>query len=216
MFKNRIEAADQLAEVLESYNEDDLLILAIPRGGLPLGARIAEKLNAAMDVILTKKIGHPSNKEYAIGALSLESYFIDDRLGVSQQYIMDEVVRLRAILKEKYQLYYRQCQPISIKNRRVIIVDDGIATGNTMVATIALAANEQPKDIIVAVPVAPIESLRKISSSAFVLKCICLKTPTDFHSVGQYYEDFSTVSDSEAVLLLERSRGRKSKINDKN
>lgn len=208
MFKNRIEAADQLAEVLKNYNEDNLLILAIPRGGLPLGARIAEKLNAALDVILTKKIGHPSNKEYAIGALSLESYFIDDRLGISQQYIMDEVVRLRAILKEKYQLYYRQCQPIAMKNRRVIIVDDGVATGNTMLATIALATKEQPKDILVAVPVSPVETLRKISSSAFVLKCICLKTPTDFQSVGQFYEDFSTVSDSEAVLLLEQSRGK--------
>lgn len=209
MYKNRIEAADRLAEALESYNEKDLLILAIPRGGLPLGARIAEKLNADLDVILTKKIGHPSNKEFAIGALNLKTYHLDDIPGISKQYISDEIIRLRGKLKEKYQLYYKHCQPISVKDRRVLLVDDGIATGNTMLATIALVATEQPKEIIVAVPVAPVETLRKISSSPNVLRCICLKTPANFQAVGQFYDDFSAVSDSEAVQLLEQSRAKK-------
>lgn len=203
MFKDRIDAGTQLAEKLFVFKKENVVVLAIPRGGLPLGAIIARALNAPLDVALTKKIGHPYNKEYAIGAVSLENIILNDAIGVTKGYIEEETARLRIKLKERHNQYYKNNLPQNLKDKSVIIVDDGIATGNTILVTIDLVKMQDPKKIVVAIPVAPPSTVRKLEDSPEVDEVICLETPYDFRAVGQFYEEFFQVSDQEAINLLE-------------
>ncbi len=206
MFKDRIDAGTQLADKLLEFKSQNVVVLAIPRGGLPLGAIVAKALNALLDVALTKKIGHPSNKEYAIGAVSLENIILSDAVGVTKGYIEEETTRLRKKLKERHNQYYKNNVPQNIKDKTVIIVDDGIATGNTILVTIELVKMQNPNKIIVAIPVAPLSTVRKLENSPEIDEVICLETPYNFHAVGQFYEEFYQVSDQEAIQLLEESR----------
>ncbi len=206
MFKDRIDAGTQLAEKLLEFKSQNGVVLAIPRGGLPLGAIVAKALNAPLDVVLTKKIGHPYNKEYAIGAVSLENIILSDAIGVTKGYIEEETARLRKKLKERHNQYYKNNEPQNIKDKTVIIVDDGIATGNTILVTIELVKMQNPNKIIVAIPVAPPLTVRKLEDFPEVDKVICLETPYDFHAVGQFYEEFNQVSNQEAIQFLEESK----------
>ena len=203
MFKDRIDAGMQLAESLLDYRNRDVVVLAIPRGGLPLGAIIAKKLNAPLDVALTKKIGHPFNKEYAIGALSLENSILNDAVGVTKGYIDEEINKLRKKLKERHNQYYKNNVPQNLEDRTVIIVDDGIATGNTILVTVDLVKMQNPKKIVVAIPVAPPSTVKKLENYPGLDAVICLETPYNFHAVGQFYEEFYQVSDEEAINLFE-------------
>jgi len=205
MFKDRIDAGTQLAEKLLAFKSQNVVVLAIPRGGLPLGAIVAKALNAPLDVALTKKIGHPYNKEYAIGAVSLENIILSDAIGVTKGYIEEETVRLRKKLKERHKQYYKNNEPQNLKDKTVIIIDDGIATGNTILVTIELVKMQNPNKIVVAIPVAPPSTVRKLEASSEVDEVICLETPYNFHAVGQFYQEFFQVSDQEAVNLLEES-----------
>ena len=205
MFKDRIDAGTQLAEKLLALKSQNVVVLAIPRGGLPLGAIVAKALNAPLDVALTKKIGHPYNKEYAIGAVSLENIILSDAIGVTKGYIEEETTRLRKKLKERHNQYYKNNEPQNIKDKTVIIIDDGIATGNTILVTIELVKMQNPNKIVVAVPVAPPSTVRKLENAPEVDEVICLETPFNFHAVGQFYEEFYQVSDQEAIQLLEES-----------
>lgn len=204
MFKDRIDAAQQLAERLNSYkNKEPKVVLAIPRGGLPLGAIIAKALEADLDVALSKKIGHPYNKEYAIGAVSLESVILNKELDIPKAYIEEETKRIRETLKSRQNQYYKHRNPQKLKDRVIIIVDDGIATGNTIRATAELVSGQNPKKVIVAVPVAPESAIRRLESSDYIDEVVCLLTPSDFRAVGQYYKNFDQVSDREAIQILE-------------
>lgn len=204
MFKDRIDAAQQLAERLNSYkNKEPKVVLAIPRGGLPLGAIIAKALKAELDVALSKKIGHPYNKEYAIGAVSLESVILNKELDIPKAYIEEETKRIRETLKSRQNQYYKHRNRQKLKDRVIIIVDDGIATGNTIRATAELVSGQNPKKVIVAVPVAPESAIRRLESSDHIDEVVCLLTPSDFRAVGQYYKNFDQVSDREAIQILE-------------
>lgn len=205
MFKDRIDAGTQLAEKLLAFKSQNVVVLAIPRGGLPLGAIVAKALNAPLDVALTKKIGHPYNKEFAIGAVSLENIILNEAIGVTKGYIEEETVRLRKKLKERHKQYYKNNEPQNLKDKTVIIIDDGIATGNTILVTIELVKMQNPNKIVVAIPVAPPSTVRKLEASSEVDEVICLETPYNFHAVGQFYQEFFQVSDQEAVNLLEES-----------
>ncbi len=205
MFNDRFDAAHQLAMQLTEYkNNKDVVVIAIPRGGLELGYVIAKELNAPLDVLLTKKIGAPFEPEVAIGSVSLEHALIDPRFATLvpayQIYIEQEIRKIRSLLKERYKQYRDDKQPLSMKNKIVIVSDDGVATGYTLLAAIELIKKEHPKKIIVAVPVAPRDTAKKIQATAD--KLICLIIPETFHSVGQFYHDFSQVEDTEAVRLL--------------
>ncbi len=205
MFKDRNDAGIQLAKNLLKYENQNVVVLAIPRGGLPIGSIVAKELNAPLDVALTKKIGHPYQKEYAIGAVSLENIILTDAVGVTKSYIEEETIRIRKKLKERHDQYYKNRLPQNLKDKTVIIVDDGIATGNTILVTTELVKTQNPTRIIVAIPVAPPSSVRKIEESAVVDEVVCLETPYNFHAVGQFYEEFQQVSDQEAIELLEES-----------
>jgi predicted phosphoribosyltransferase len=209
MFQDRTDAGIQLAEKLAFYQDQDVVVLAIPRGGLPLGAIVAKALNAPLDVALIKKIGHPNNKEYAIGAVSLESVITSDTVNIPKRYIEEETSQIRDLLTLRYKQYYKEGKPHDLKDKVVIIVDDGIATGNTLLATVELIHKHKPKAIVVAIPVAPPSSLKILEDSPHVNEVICLETPYNFMAVGQFYEEFDAVSDQEAIKILQETNKNK-------
>lgn len=203
MFRDRIDAGIQLANKLLPFKAKNVVVLAIPRGGLPIGAIVAKALQAPLDVALSKKIGHPFNKEYAIGAVSLENSILNDVSGIHKNYIAEETTAIREKLKKRHQQYYKSREPEDLKDKLVIIIDDGIATGNTINVTAKLVSAQKPKKIIVAIPVAPRSAVKSLENSSSIDQVICLQTPYDFRAVGQFYEFFNQVSDEEAIQLLE-------------
>ena len=209
MFEDRIDAGTQLVHKLLKYKDKNVVVLAIPRGGLPIGAIVAQALKAPLDVVLTKKIGHPDHKEFAIGAVSLQDIILTDAMGVSQDYIDIEVARIRKKLRERHAQYYKQRTPEMLKDKTVIIIDDGIATGNTLLATVKLVNKQNPKIIVVAVPVAPRSVIQKFKTDPNIGEVICLLVPDNFWAVGQFYENFEQVSDEEAISFLEESKHKK-------
>lgn len=207
MYTNREEAGKLLANKLTNYKDNkEVVIVAIPRGGVPVGYEISNKLNVPLEIVLSKKIGHPFNKEYAIGAVTIENSILSDAADeVSPVYIYDETEQMRALLKQRHQLYYGDKKPLPLKDKIVILVDDGIATGNTIISCIQLIQLQKPSKMIVALPVAPNSSLRKIREMPEVNEVICLSAPVNFQSVGQFYEDFDQVNDNEVVALLKKA-----------
>jgi putative phosphoribosyl transferase len=213
MFKNRKEAAELLVERLDKFKDTDSVILAIPRGGVPIGHYLATKLNLEMDIALSKKIGHPLNPEFAIGSVSLYGSNVNTGISeISENYIKRETENLLNKLRQKHQLYTKNRKPIIIKNRTVIVTDDGIATGNTMHGIIVMLKKIQPSQIIIAVPVAPPDTVYNLKKE--VDEIICLDTPWNFMAVGQFYEEFSQVEDDEVISLLNDPKVKKTnKIN---
>lgn len=206
MFTNRKEAGCLLAKKLSEFsNHKNAIIVAVPRGGVPVGKAVAEKLNLPLEIVLSKKIGHPLNKEYAIGAITLKNSVLTDIENVSREYIEAETQSIRKLLENRFQMYYGYKKPISFKNKIIIVVDDGVATGNTLISSIQLIELEKPSEIIVALPVAPKSALNRIETLAKVNKIICLLTPTIFNAVGQFYRNFNQVSDQEVIELLNKN-----------
>ena len=201
MYRDRYDAALKLISLLEKFKKDKSVVLAIPRGGVPIGYYIARTFHFPLDLLLTKKIGHPLNKELAIGAVSLEDEIIDDYPYIAKDYIDNQILEIRESLKQRYEKFLGNRTPIDLKNKTVIIVDDGIATGNTLLAAIKMIRNRSPKKIIVAVPVAPTDSAKKISHK--VDELICPLITNDFTGVGAYYLDFSQVTDEEVIQLMD-------------
>ena len=213
-FEDRIDAGQQLAEALKKYqDEQGVLILALPRGGVPVAYEIASILHLPMTVFIVRKLGVPGHEELAMGALAEENICIMSDGLVKQLGISDEQVRF-VVEKEKEELkrriqYYRQAQALpSFLKKTIILVDDGIATGSTMKAAIIAIRTCQPKEIILAVPVASQDSLSELSR--LVDKVVCLMSPEPFYSVGQWYEAFPQTSDEDVIALLEKSKGQKS------
>jgi putative phosphoribosyl transferase len=197
MFKDRTDAGNALALKLKKYKGKDGVILAIPRGGVPVAAVLARELGMPMEVLLSKKIGHPLNPEYAIGAVSLEDRVISPHPDVEQEYIEKETVRIRKKLAEHYQRFMGDKRPISLHDKIVIIVDDGIATGNTLLSTLPMIRKQRPKKIIIAVPVSPSGAVLRLSRS--VNEMVVALIPDAFYGVGGFYVDFRQVSDEEVV-----------------
>lgn len=204
IYKDREDAAFALIPKLEEYRNKDCVVMAIPRGGVPLGYVVARHFGFPMELLLTKKIGHPNNREYAIGAVSLETELIDENSGVPDAYLQEEISRIRQSLRERRDKFMGNRLPVDIKDQIVIIIDDGIATGHTMLASIALLRSKQPKKIVVAVPVAAQETAGKIKKLAD--EFICPYYPEEFYGVGACYEDFSEVTDDDVIKLLEQSQ----------
>jgi putative phosphoribosyl transferase len=209
MFEDRNDAGTQMAKKLTKFKEENVVVLAIPRGGLPVGAQVAKSLQAPLDVVLTKKIGYPTNKEYAIGAVSLESIVLTNAMGIEKSYIDQETARIRKTLRDRYNQYYKHQSPVNLKNKTIIIVDDGVATGNTLLATIELVYKQKPSKIIIAIPVAPASAIYKISNTENVDEVICILIPDNFRAVGQFYKNFEQVTDQEAIQILEKTNSKK-------
>ncbi len=200
VFYNREDAGMQLAAKLQKFKNSNTVVLAVPRGGVPVACQIAKELGLPMDIILTKKIGHPANKEYAIGAASLHDYFVLPHEGVTAAYITEEVAQIRRRLKEMHRLMADNRLPPAVQGKTVIIVDDGIATGNTLLATVHLLRKSNPGKIIIAAPVASQSAVNKLEMETD--EVITVLTPDVFFGVGAFYEDFSQVTDEEVLHYL--------------
>jgi putative phosphoribosyl transferase len=204
MFNDRKHAGILLAASLKHYqNDEDVVVIAIPRGGIIAGYEIAKYLNAPLDILLVKKIGHPENKECAIGAISMDKRMITYDEGISKEYIKSETERIQQKLKDQYLMFFGDRTPTTLENKKVIIVDDGIATGNTLMMVIEVVKAANPKKVIVAVPVGPMDIISQLNSRTD--EVICLETPHPFHAVGAHYRTFGQVENETVVQLLNDS-----------
>jgi predicted phosphoribosyltransferase len=202
MYYDRIDAGLVLAKELMKYKNDPGVVLAVPRGGVPIAYYVATQLGFPLDLLLTKKIGHPGNSEYAIGAVSLTDRFVVPHEGVSQEYIDRETERIRKKLKEMYVKFMGDKDPEPIKDKTVIVIDDGIATGNTLLSTISMLKKGGPAKIIIAVPVASQNAIKKLSG--LVDEIVCPLIPDTFYGVGGFYKNFDQVSDEEVLMYLNK------------
>ena len=205
MFKNRIDAANQLLKLLQKYKDrNDVVVVAIPRGSLPMGEVLAQGLHAPLDVVLTKKIGAPHNSELAIGAVSMDSYSLHPSYAhfATPEYMKDEIPKLQEKLKKQHLLYKGDDDDDSnaLHNKIVIVVDDGVATGRTFVETMKFIRRQTPQKIIAAIPVIPIDTVPLINK--FADKVISIIAPVNFQAVSQFYQEFPQVDDDEAVAIL--------------
>lgn len=201
IFRDRVDAGKQMVPLLREYeNADNGVVVALPRGGIIPAKVIADELRLPLEVVMVKKIGHPMNKEYAIGAISLTSQILDPNVDVNPDYINSETSRLRSLMRERHKQYYKNRDPLNLSGKTVILVDDGVATGSTMLAAIQLLREERVVSIIAAVPVGPKETLDELRKA--VDEVICLEMPEPFSAVGNHYEHFDQVSDEEVESIL--------------
>jgi putative phosphoribosyl transferase len=207
-FPNRTEAGRLLARELERYaGRDDVVVLALPRGGVPVGFEVAQTLAAPLDVCVVRKLGVPGQRELAMGAIASGGLIVRDqelvhRLGIPEQLIQGAIADELRELERREAAYRGDREPPELEGKTVIVVDDGLATGATMRAA-ALAVREQnPARVIVAVPVAPAETCERLRGD--VDEVVCTLTPEFFYAVGFWYDDFSQTSDDEVRELLAR------------
>ncbi|MRI59303.1 MAG: phosphoribosyltransferase [Epsilonproteobacteria bacterium] len=204
VFRDRFEAGELLAEALKEYAKDpDTIVLALPRGGVPVAYVIAKRLGLPMDIFFVKKIPSPYNPEAAVGAVSENGLeYLNRRalmmLNISRPYIEEQKRAILDKIIQKRALYGKSRIPV--EGKRVILVDDGVATGASMYLATKALKEEGAKEVIIAVPVAPAESLALLKEVAD--KVVVLQVPMDFMAVGQYYEDFHQLSDEEVMDLL--------------
>lgn len=205
MFFNRDEAAEMLAERLKGYKGKNPLILAIPRGAVPMAKIIAEALDGSFDVVLVRKLRAPLYPEFAIGSVDESGWtYIADyatSAGADSEYIEYEKQSQLDIIKKRRVQYTPIRPPIDPAGRIVIVIDDGLATGATMISALHGLRNRKPAKLICAVPVSPAETLIKIAELAD--EVICLETPNDFQAVGQFYVHFPQVEDDEVIEILQ-------------
>lgn len=204
-FHDRADAASQLAHKLAQYKGQHPLVLAIPRGAVPMAKIIADKLEGELDVVLVAKISAPINHEFAIGSVTENglTYIADwaTESGATQEYINEQVELLLKKMRERRNQYTALLTPINAKDRIVIIIDDGLATGATMIAALHSIRKMQPKLLVMAVPVASLSALDEVKKYADVV--VCLLAPMYFRAVGLFYESFPQVSDEEVIEILQ-------------
>lgn len=206
-FDNRLDAARQLADALRGYRGNDPLILAIPRGAVPMGAEIARQLGGDLDVVLVRKLAAPGNPELAIGAVDetgwsyVAPYAAD--LGVHAPYIDAQRREQLKLLASRRALYTPRTHGFEVNGRTCIVVDDGLATGATMIAALHSVRARKPERLVCAVPVASASGLAHVRPYADDV--VCLEQPLDFGAVARFYQDFPQVSDDEVVASLRQA-----------
>jgi len=209
IFKDRQEAGQQLAEKLMKFKDENPVIIALPRGGVVTGYEAAKKLNAPLDVMITRKLGAPFQPELGVGAIAPGDIHILNLdaisfLGISKDEMEEIIKREKIEMYRRIKLYRRDLPPLDLSGKTVIIVDDGLATGITAGAAVLAIRRMTPEKIILAAPVSPIDTANKFRDE--VDEFICLQEPVDFFAVGAYYVNFDQVTDEEVVSLLKLAR----------
>lgn len=205
-FQDRTEAGQALATRLKAYaDRPDVLVLGLPRGGVPVAYEIAAALHVPLDICLVRKLGVPGHKELAMGAIAsggvrVLNYDVVSWLGISSKTIDEMAAKELRELQRRDRAYRGDRPPPDVRDRTIILVDDGLATGSTMRAAISLLKPQRPAKLIVAVPVAPPEVCRTLQSE--VDDVICLMTPENFYAIGVWYENFAQTTDEEVIALL--------------
>ncbi|MCL6473378.1 MAG: phosphoribosyltransferase, partial [Firmicutes bacterium] len=199
----------QLARRLEGkYRGSDAVVLAIPRGGVVVADEVAKALGLQLDIVIPRKIGAPGNPELAIGAVAMGESIINEplvrELGIPREYIESEISRQLEEISRRRKLYLGDRAPIPLQGRIAIVIDDGLATGYTALAAIHAIKRQNPKKIVLAVPVAPSDTCARLAQE--VDELICLEVHELFFAVGQFYEVFDQVTDSEVIEILSRYR----------
>jgi len=206
MFRDRVDAGQQLAGALMEYaGRDDVLVLGVPRGGVPVAAEVSRALRAPLDVLIVRKLGAPQQKELALGAIAeggirILNHSVIEELGISDELLGRLVARETAEIERREELFRGVRPAIQVQGKTVILVDDGIATGASTLAAITALRAMEPRKIVVAVPVAPGRVQANIERAADGF--VALLLPEDFYSISQFYEDFSQVEDSQVRDLL--------------
>lgn len=211
LFRDRMEAGQRLGAELQDLAHQDAVVLALPRGGVPVGFAVAEALDVPLDVFVVRKLGAPGQKELAMGAIASGGVRVLNRevvqaLAISPQQIDAAAARALRELDRREREYRGNRARIEVRGRTAILVDDGLATGSTMRAAVAAVRQQGPRKIVVAVPVAARATCAELREEAH--ETVCLYTPLAFFAVGQWYQDFSQTSDEEVRELLERAAAR--------
>lgn len=209
-FQDRREAGQHLAKMLGKYaNRDDTVVLALPRGGVPVAFEVARELSLPLDVFIVRKLGVPGQEELAFGAIASGGIRVLNEslirgLNIAPQ-LIEKIVKDEQMELERREGRYRGGGEVTdLKGKRVIIVDDGLATGASMIAAVRAIRSKNPLEIIVAVPISPADVCDQLNKEADVV-CVCAMTPQPFHGVGMWYLDFSQTSDEEVIDLLSRA-----------
>lgn len=209
IFADRIDAGERLAKGLAHLAGSECVVLAIPRGGVIVGEVIARELGAPLDVVVPRKIGAPGNPELAIGAVAPGIRVLDPRmvgaLGVTDRYLEREIAEQEAEIERRQHAYRGGRPPRPVEGRVAIVVDDGVATGSTAVAALRWARARGAGRVVLAVPVAPPQSLERLRAEAD--EVVVLETPQPFLAVGEWYRDFDQTTDEQVVSALARSAG---------
>lgn len=210
-FSDRSEAGRRLAERLLRFKDQDPIVLALPRGGVPVGFEICRALAAPLDLIFVRKIGVPYQEELAIGAIADGEHpeLVTDpaliaNLDVSPEYLEQAKHKALQEIERRRHAWFGTYQPMEIAGKTAIVVDDGVATGATMQVALRATRQRKPARLVLAVPVAPPASLKKLRHEAD--ETVCLDTPSDFFAVGQFYRDFPQLDDAEVIALLQQAR----------
>jgi predicted phosphoribosyltransferase len=204
LFRDRREAGERLARALSDFTGEDVVVLGIPRGGVVVGASVANQLGAPLDVVIPRKVGAPGNPELGLGAVAEGVEVLDQRLldvlGVTEGYLRREVAAQQEELRRRAEVYRGGRAPVDLAGKVAIVVDDGVATGGTAVAAIRWARNHGAAKVVLAVPVAPGDAVERLRQEAD--QVVALAAPEPFYAVGQWYADFPQVSDEEVIELL--------------
>ena len=204
MFRDRVDAGKRLAQALAAWRGKAPIVFAIPRGAVPMGKIVADALGGELDVVLTRKLAAPGNPEFAIGAVDETGWsFVADyaaQAGATDEYLQREIAAELAIMRKRRAEYTPVRPSLDPAGRVAIVVDDGLATGATMIAALHALRSRNPQRLICAVPVASAEAVEKVKPYAD--EVVCLDTPAMFFAVGQFYLNFRQVDDSEVIETL--------------